>query len=339
MRLKDVSIKDVAKAAGVSNTAVSLVMNKGKIRLSEKKRKAILDAAENLGYSPNVSARRLVTGRTDTLGLVFPYNSEALSHYFLFELTRGISRAAKLNQYDLLLDFMLSAEADSFAMDSSRMDGIIVVLDRDEKSCQPGMPANCNHPCIAVGGAFLKKTPDNFIDVDIESGSLAATLHLIELGHKQIVFLASVYSPCKQIGYEKAMAKAQMEPLSELIAGKGTREEQTNTTIQRLLKRDPLPTAFVTTDDTLAMLVIKALHRMGIDVPRDISVVGFDDIEPSRLIEPALTTVRIPVQKMSDHVVSGLVAKIRNKKNKPVQTILPTELVIRESSARIDTGR
>ncbi len=330
---KEIRIRDVAEAAGVSRAAVSLVMNNGNIRIGDEKRQAILDAAKKLGYRPNSSARRLATGKTDTIGLVFPHNAEALSHYFLFELTRNIALSAKSHHYDLLLDFMNSDKLEANVIDSSRTDGMIVVLDRNQAPSQSEIMEAYYHPCMAIGGGFQEHPPQDYVDADIQRGSFMATSHLIELGHKTIAFLAGVHSPWKQKGYEEALKSAALPVMPELIMECKMCAGEIHELVKKLMQQKPVPTAVVVANDVLAIRVIKNLDELGIMVPNDISVVGFDDIEPAQLFSPTLTTVKMPIREMSEYAVSGLIHRIKDKDYDPIQKIQPTELVVRESSA------
>jgi DNA-binding LacI/PurR family transcriptional regulator len=329
---KEVKIRDVAEAAGVSCAAVSLVMNDGKIRISDEKRQAIHEAAKKLGYRPNNSARRLAIGKTDTLGLVFPHNAEALSHYFLFELTRNIAQSAKSHRYDLLLDFMNTGKPDANILDSSRTDGMIVVLDRNRAPLESGIMESYRHPCMAIGGAFQEHPPRDYVDADIQHGSFAATSHLIELGHKRIAFLAGVHSPWKQKGYENALKVAGIAVDPELIMRCEMHAAEILEAVREFVQKRPVPTAVVVTNDVLAIRVIRNLNELGLTVPGDVSVVGFDDIEPAQLFTPTLTTVKIPIYDMSEYAVSGLIRRIKDKDADPIQKILPTSLIVRNSS-------
>lgn len=329
----DVSIQDVADLAQVSRAAVSLVLNDKPIRISDEKRRAIKEAARRLGYQPHVGARRLIRQKMDTIGLVFPYDPAVLSELFHFELTRNIVSAARERNYDILLDLFHSRSPDILSIRPGRVDGTILIWDRHSPEKVVEMLEQCGHPTIVLGGGYMDRKPQDYIDVDIKSGALAITNHLIHLGHRRIAFLAGIPSPQKFEGFQAAHRQAKMRVSDDLVLECGMAEPEVAIAIDALLKRKPRPTAIVATNDTLAIRTIKVLLTRNVHVPRDISVVGFDDIETANLVLPSITTVRIPLGELAEIVVSSLIRQIEQEDAAHVQRMLPTKLVVRESSA------
>lgn len=326
------SIKDVAELAGVSRTAVSLVLNNGEIRISDEKRAAILEAAKKLDYKPHTGARRLARRKTDTLGLVFPYAPAALSELFLFDLTRNIATAARSRQYDILVDFYHSAKPETLAADPGRVDGTILIRDRNTPEGIEGNLEGTRHPSIIIGGGFMKRSPKNYVDIDIRTGTYEVTRHLVGLGHERIVFMAAIPSATKHDGYSLALKEAGLKAAAEIVPTGGASEPDIEEAVRSLLNRRPWPTAIVCANDMLAIQVIKALNLRGLSVPKDVSVVGFDDTETAALSTPSLTTVRIPTGELAEEAVASLVDRIEGKATASIQTILPTTLVVRDSS-------
>ena len=329
----DVSIQDVADLVQVSRAAVSLVLNDKPIRISEEKRQAIKEAAQRLGYQPHVGARRLIRRKMDTIGLIFPYQPAVLSEMFHFELTRNIVSAARERNYDILLDLFHSASPGVFSARPGRVDGTILIWDRRSPENVVEMLEQSGQPTIVLGGGYMKRKPQDFIDVDLKSGALAITNHLLKLGHRRIAFLAGIPSPQKFEGFQEAHREARIRLDHDLVLNCGMSEPEVAIAIDALLGRKTAPTAIVATNDTLAIRTIKVLLTRSIRVPRDISVVGFDDIETANLVMPNITTVRIPVGEMAEIVVSSLIRRIEREDAPHVQRMLPTKLVIRESSA------
>lgn len=331
-RANKISLRDVAEAAKVSRAAVSLVLNNGKIRISDDKRKLILDTARRLGYQPHTGARRLALRRMETLGLIFPYDPEALSQLFLFELTRQIAIAAKAHRYDILIDFFHSSHPDSLSVDPGRTDGTILVIDRTTPAEVFTRLERSQHPHVVFGGGFMKRKPASYVDSDVRNGTRLATRHLIDLGHRTIAFLAGIPSDEKYEGYTDALRAAGLRVERDLHVPCGLAETGIDAAVARLLARKARPTAIVATNDTLAIRTIKVLQRRRVAVPRDLSIVGFDDIETASLILPSLTTLRIPLHQMAEAAVHNLVERVEGRRLQGVSDVLPAELIVRDST-------
>jgi LacI family transcriptional regulator len=327
-----ISLRDVAAAAGVSRAAVSLVLNNGQIRISDDKRRLILETAKRLGYHPHTGARRLALRRMETLGLVFPYDPEALSQLYLFELTRQIAMTAKAHRYDILIDFFHSSHPDGLSIDPGRTDGTILVIDRTTPAEIFTRLEKVQHPHVVFGGGFMKRRPEAFVDTDVRGGTRTATRHLIDLGHRTIAFLAGIPSAEKYEGYAEALQSAGLRVERDLQVPCGLAEVGIDQALEKLMARRIRPTAIVATNDTLAIRIVKLLQRRNVQVPRDLSVMGFDDIETASLVLPSLSTVRIPLPQMADAAVHNLVERVEGRSREGVRDILPCELIVRDST-------
>jgi DNA-binding LacI/PurR family transcriptional regulator len=326
------SIQDVADYAKVSRAAVSLVLNDKPIRISDEKRRAIKEAARRLGYSPHIGGLRVKRQKMDTIGLVFPYDPAALTELFMYELTRSITLSAKARNYDILLDLFHSGSPEIVSARPGRVDGSILVWDRKSPEHVVEALEQTGQPVLVVGGGYMKHRPKDFLDVDVRHGALAVASHLINLGHTRITFLAGIPSPEKFAGFQTALRQAQIRVADDAAVNCGMAEPEVAIAVDSLLKRRPRPTAIVATNDTLAIRTIKVLLTRGLRVPRDISVVGFDDIETANLVMPSITTVRIPLGELAEVAVSSLIRQIEYQDSAHVQRMLETKLVVRESS-------
>jgi len=327
-------IREVAEAAGVSRTAVSLVLNRGQIRISDEKRKAIWETAARLGYRPHIGARRLARNKTDTIGLVFPYASRALSQPFLFELTREIADAARSKQYDVLLDFVHSDDPDSFPSAPGRVDGAILIRERSAPSRFMEELSRSRLPFVTIGAPIGGAQQEGVIDIDVRAGARELADHLISLGHRHIAYVATIPSPLKFAGYEEALTGAGLQP-SSLFVADGPPQSSAQTLVDRVMNTSPTPTAIMAVNDTLAISVMNVLHRKGIHVPEDISVAGFDDTQTAALVYPSLTTVHIPIEELARAAVGSLVAFIDGEPKRMLEGMLPTWLVPRESTGSV----
>ncbi|HMO51622.1 MAG TPA: LacI family DNA-binding transcriptional regulator [Kiritimatiellia bacterium] len=327
------SIRDVAEAAGVSRAAVSLVLNGGPIRIGQEKRQRIIDVAREMGYTPHVGARRLALRRMETLGLVLPTQPEALSEYNLFELTHAIAIAAREHSYDLLLHFYDPAEQAMPPDITGRADGSILVLGRKEGANLPAQWAESRHPHVIIGGGFFLRKPDNYVDLDVATGLMIATRHLIQAGHRRIAYVSHTEQSEKLNGYIIAMTKAKIPIRKEWILEIGFTEKALQETAESIHRMDPRPTALVFTSDAVAIRMMRIFRELGVRIPHDLSVTGFDNIETAGFVTPGLTTVRVPTRKIADLAVRHLVGLVEKNVTRQMQTMLSAELVVRESTA------
>lgn len=330
---KKISIKDVAEAAGVSRAAVSLVLNNGNIRISDEKRQRIIQVAKELGYTPHAGARRLALQKMETIGLIFADELKALSNLYISEMTHAIAVEARRHGYDLLLNYFDPAHPDDFPTTPGRVDGSILVVDREVSTDFLERFELTRHPHVVVGGGFLRPKPVNFVDVDVSTGMMNATRHLLQLGHRHIAFLSGASSEDKLNGYIIALTKQRYPIQREYILDCDMTDAAIESTVDRMLAMDPPPTAIVTASDWLAIRVIRFLHERGIPVPGRMSVTGFDNVEIAGMINPPLTTIRVPGARIARLAVDQVVKLIDDPAAKSMQVMLPAELVLRKSTA------
>lgn len=327
------SIRDVAAAANVSRAAVSLVLNGGDIRISKEKRQKIIDVAREMNYTPHVGARRLAIRRMETLGLVLPAQPAAISDYNLFELTHAVAECAKEHGYDLLLHFFDPSDTAAMPGTPGRVDGSIVVLGRKETSDLPARLTAMGHPNVILGGGFFAHKPENFVDMDVATGSMVATRHLIQLGHRNIAYVSHTEQSEKLNGYIVALTKAKIPIQKKWILDIGFTEKALMEAAHEISLLDPRPTALVFTSDAIAIRMMRFLRDAGLRIPQDISITGFDNIETAGYITPGLTTVRVPVRKIAELAVRHLVGIVEKQPYRRLQSMLTAELVVRESTA------
>lgn len=327
------SIRDVAEAAGVSRAAVSLVLNGGQIRIGDEKRQRIIEIARKMNYRPHLGARRLALRKMETLGLAMPDQASGLSDFEMFELTQHIALSARENNYDLLLHFYDAAEVPTVAQTEDRCDGSILVLGHQHEAEMISVWTNSAQPHVVVGGGRLPLKPQHFIDLDIAAGVEAATTHLIALGHRDIAYLASFPQTEKMNGYLAAMKRAKIPVRQELVMEIGFTEAALRKSAAAIAAIQPRPTGLVFTSDAVALRMMRIFRETGLSIPGDFSMVGYDNIETSSFVVPGLTSVRVPTQKMAEAAVNQLIALIEKKTVVPLQSLLPTELVIRDSTA------
>jgi LacI family transcriptional regulator len=326
---KNISIEDVARLAGVSITTVSRVINKMP-SVKEKNRIQVMDAIKQLKYQPSVAAQRLATGRSNIIALVIPRYEGIFYSFYALELLRGIGTLCEALKLDLLLHL-----TDERASINFRGVGGIIFADIITNKSQLEEALSLNIPLIVINH-YVEDPKVSCIAVDNIKGSEEAVRYLIDLGHKKIAHitgdLITQAASQRLEGYKRALKKANIPINEEYILKTDYSRGQARQAAERLLKMKDRPTAAFVASDSMALEVMNVAREMGKDLPRDLSLVGFDD-NPTGLYGPvALTTVRQPLIKMAQESVKELNNLINSKKPGTLKKIiLPAELVVRES--------
>jgi len=331
-----VSIKDIARAADVSPSTVSRALNDHPSISSETKAR-VRRLAQEMGYTPSLLARSLVTKDTATIGLVITHASDP----FLARLVAGVEDAAQSNGYSV---FLSSSYRDAGreqrvirSFYERRASGIIVAgsqidagyLQLRERFPLPIVLTNC-------------RTYPYSVSTDNQSGARQAVEHLVQLGHRRVAYGANQHSyrtnRGRLAGYQAILGQREIPPEEELvIEGEGTLAGGAQVGQQLLALSSP-PTAVFCFNDMAAMGVLHALERAGLETPRDCSVVGFDDLELASYFCPPLTTVRQPSYQIGQRAMRMLLKLIQGESDVEAE-ILPAELVIRETTGPVPAGR
>ncbi|MCX4524971.1 MULTISPECIES: LacI family DNA-binding transcriptional regulator [unclassified Streptomyces] len=320
--------RDVATAAGVSQATVSLVLgDKWRGRVSERTAGLVRDAATTLGYRPNLAARNLRLGSTRTALLVVP----ALTNEFFARVYTGAARIAAEHGFGVVLypsPDGTGPARNPFASAQAALDGVIA----------SSMAA---HALDAIGGDTL---PLVMLDSDPTAGPAAAHVnlamadgmrqvaeHLLGLGHRRILHLASAVDSWTFDVRAEALASL-LGPHTELrtVRAPLTVHGARTATEAALAAPHGRPTAIVCDDDILAAGACKAARRLGLRVPDDLSVTGFDDLALATAVEPELTTVHLPAERVGEHGMTALLAVLDG--TPWTAPDLPVHLVVRDST-------
>lgn len=334
---KKVTLKDVAKRANVSYATVSRTLNQIEDRfISESTRKLVLAAAAEMGYQPNRQARSLVTRRNLTIGVVFPsLGKDVMMSPFIHQALNGVLNAAEERRQDILL---LSA-ADRNRSDGrpeevidSRIDGLIFIAPPVDSFAMP-ITERKEMPYAVIGGSSAGSGMT--FNIDNRGGVRQALEHLVSLGHRRIAHISGMQHQTDGIerlaAFREFMAEAEFPlPDEYLVSGNFHIEPGADAATQLLRLAEP-PTAIFCANDGTAFGVIQAAHALGLSVPGDLSVVGFDDHYLSPVFRPPLTTVRQPLDAMGAAAVRALV-DAANGKPGPKNHLFPAELVIRSTT-------
>jgi len=318
-----VTLQDIAKRLGVSVATVSRALA-GYTDVAASTRQRVLQAAQEMGYRPNIIARMLQKQRTDTIGFIIPTHGPRFSDPFFSELLAGIGNSAAEQDYDLLVSTCSPDTPDElqayerFAQ-GRRVDGMLVVRTR--------------HQDQRV--AYLVEQDFPYLDVDSEAGLRQLTQHLIDLGHRHIAYLSAplnlMFAFHRMEGYKKALA-ANGIPFDEAAMTIGELTERSGYKAGRdFLTRDNPPTAIIACNDLMALGVISAAQRLGLTVGRDVSVTGFDDVSLAAHSHPPLTTVRQPIYEIGQRVCGTLIHLLQEETLEERHVMLEPQLIVRES--------
>ena len=330
----EVTIKDVAKEAGVSYSTVSRVVN-NKSYVNPDTRERVLQAMVRLGYQVNLHARSLAGGQSNVIGLLVV----DLTTQYLGEIINGIDDVLAANRYELMLYTTHRRKAKESAyvhmMARGLADGLLISLPREPEAYLTSLRQK-GFPYVIID--FRSEDPsDHFVTADNYQGGYEATKHLISLGHQRIGIVTGwmdmVSARDRLDGYRAALDDAGIPFESELLFEGDFSQPGGFRGGSYLLDLAEPPTAIFASNDISAMGVIEAARAHGLQVPGDISVVGFDDIPTAALLNPKLTTMRQPLQEMGRSATELLLDLLKDPEDKSESIIFPTELIVRETTA------
>jgi len=327
-----VTMRDVARRAGVSTATVSHVINETRFVSGELKAR-VYQAMKELNYHPNAIARSLRRRKTHNIGMIVP----DISYPFLAEVARGVEDAGFELGYNVILcdsNGNLEKEATCIGiLQEKKVDGIVLIAAGESSSrvqalIEQGMPVVvCDRELPGVG-------VDTVIADNVESGH-QATEHLIGLRHHRIGCIAGPQmlgiSKKRVEGYKRALEEHGIPLREELIARGDFRCGGGYEAMRELLALDEPPTAVFACNDLMAIGAICAASQKRLRIPQDVAIVGCDDIALASFTNSSLTTVAQPKQEMGAAAVEMLVERIGDKGKPPTRKLLPTKLVLRDS--------
>lgn len=336
-------IADVAREAGVSKTAVSFAFNSPE-RLAAGTATRIREVADALGYRPNPVARLLTQQRTMTLGVLTPQAlAVTFSNPFFAEFSEGVAQTAERLGYELHFISPLHGSL-ALAVGRATVDGV-VAIGLSASHLEVNQIQATGLPMVFVDADDLPG--HSSVVVDDEGGARAAADHLLALGHRDVVVLA-VEGPegsadsgredafgvtARRLrGYRAAFDASSVElPIHSIVAGRASIDGGADA-FRRVWAAGHRPTAFLAMSDAMAIGAMSAARDIGVLVPRDLSIVGFDDVDVAAHVEPPLTTVHQPIREKGAEAARLLLAWIEHRDPLPERRRLPTWLVIRGST-------
>ncbi|HYC96046.1 MAG TPA: LacI family DNA-binding transcriptional regulator [Sphingomicrobium sp.] len=335
-----VTIVDVAQAAGVSAMTVSRALNSGG-KISEQTRASVLRVIEELGYTPNPSARSLAAGRPNQIGFVYSGITVAFLKNFL---AGAVARARQTDNQLVVETCDLNDETSqreaARRMANADVRGVILTPPISESS---PLVEELQRLKIRFASVAVANPSDNPLTVRIDHRRAAAeiTRHLVELGHRRIGFVRGnpAYQSAteRELGFRDALKAAGIDPADCPVVQGYYNLESGIAAAERLVQLQPRPTAIFASNDDMAAGVIYVAHQRGIAVPSDLTVVGFDDMETALIVWPQLTTIRQPVAQMAASAIDLLLDDLEKQDQglppTTAEIVLDYEFIVRNSSA------
>ncbi|MDT8305821.1 MAG: LacI family DNA-binding transcriptional regulator [Anaerolineae bacterium] len=338
MATRRVTIVEVARKAGVSPTAVSFAFNKPH-RLNGDTTERILQAARELGYAPNPHARALLSQRIGVIGVLVPQSLYAIyANPFFATFLQGIGSVCDDQDLALLTVSPLDGSLER-AIASAPVDGFIIVgLNEHHHEVAPLHKRRV--PFVIVDGD-AETVPS--VNIDDESGAYAAAAHLLANGHRNILIL-TFETPLEHLedifygvggrrvhGYQRAFADYGVPWRDDRLVPTLTSFEGGEQSFLNAWEAGTRPGAVLAVSDAMALGVVKAAAQLGLNIPRDLEVIGFDDVPLAALTNPALSTVHQPVYRKGEIAIELLVATLEANVE-PKSVVLPTELILRATT-------
>ncbi len=335
--VKEVTIIDIAERANVSAMTVSRVLSgKGKVavRTSEK----IMHIMNELNYKPNLIARSLASRKTKTIGIMIPKGEQLFLDNYIAQVLSGISDVAQDEDYRITLvpikDSDLDTDCYTNYARSNLFDGMILLK---TKMNNPDLPylAESGFPFVLINYRLDSKKI-NYVDCENIKGVELAIDYLYNKNHRKIAFIAGPMDETNAVdrlkGYKKSLQKYDI-PFDERYVLYGEwKKEVAYEKAADLLKLKDRPTAIFCSDDYMALGVIEQIKHHGLSIPKDIAVIGFDNIEIGEFSRPSLTTIEQPMYEIGRTSVQLLLDLISQKCTPPIRKTLGTKLVIRDSA-------
>jgi len=335
------TLRQVAKLAGVSHTTVSLVINNVRnSRVSQSTRARVLQTIRELDYRPNIIAQRLALRKTNSIGIFIPFISPIFRNYALIEMVGGIQDVLNEKALDLVLfspgrELWRARNIDEILKQNS-VDGMIIVNTRYtthyfiNKVIKYIREANSNS---VVLGYYWGKEKINYVGVDYEEDIFKSISYLLDLGHESIALITGLPKALvtnKIIrGYKRAYENKQINVKDQLIVNADYDSQMAYDITQCIIDENPSLTAIFVADYEMAFSSLNAVKRLGLNVPKDVSIISYIDHELFPFLDPPLTALKLPYYEMGKKAAE----LILDSKSEKKRVLFDTELIIRESTA------
>lgn len=334
------NLRELAEHLGLSQTTVSRALN-GYPEVKEATRLRVQNAALELGYSANASARRLATGRAGTIGMLLTADQNLLLDPHFVEFLAGVGEHLGTKDIDLLVSVTKREnERDAYRriVRDGRVDGIILSSPRIQDHRVDDL-LDLNFPFVLHGRSEARGSYAS-LDIDNEGAFAKATRYLLDLGHRRIALLnyspnAMMFARHRELGYRQAMSERDVIIDPDLLCDGDMNEENGFEFTQRLLGLPNPPTAILCSSTLMALGASRAIVSRGLSIGVDVSLIAHDDVLPflkAEQMHPALTTTRSSIRKAGTEIGKMLLQRVLAPHEKPQRTVWPVELVVREST-------
>lgn len=328
---KPIRLADIASDVGVSLMTVSRILNNRGQYSAEMTRK-VQEAAQRLGYRPNLAARQLTGRRSSTIGLVVPY----LSDLFFKHCVYAIQETAREKGFGVLAlahNRDLKEEREAVSLMLQRQVAGLLVASAGGHHPHFDELRRRNVPLVAFD-VPVENTKSDAVLVDNAESTASAILHLLAHGHRHIAFLgtemATYTMRIRRESYTKTMREAGFAPMLAVSEGPLSGEEM-DTLFRKALSGTKRPTAVFTVNSHATVRVLLLLEKLSLSVPRDVAIIGFDDFEFAAFLKPQLTAVRQPAEELGSRAMQRLIDRLNGDVSAPFTEVLKAELIVRES--------
>ncbi|MGC4109584.1 MAG: LacI family DNA-binding transcriptional regulator [Nocardioides sp.] len=332
------TLEEVAARAGVSRATASRVL-RGDSKVSERARESVLEAAQAISYVPNLAARSLVTGRSDSVAFLVEETEERMfADPFFLGMLRSAQEAVADAGLQLVFTVVNRAEDQerflAYAA-GGHVDGVLLMSLHGQDRLPQRLEA-LGVPTVLSGRPLSSRRSLWYVDADNVGGGRLATTHLLTTGRSHVATVTGPLDMCagqdRLAGYRAAVAEAGVEPDESLVSVGDFTVQGGYAATRALLDRRPDVDAIFAASDLAAFGVVRALRDSGRTVGGDVAVMGFDDIPAAAEQEPALSTVRQPIAALGTTMTQLLLDRIQGRERLPRRTVLPVELVVRETA-------
>lgn len=344
---KRMNLEQVAQKAGVSRATVSRVINDEQY-VREETRQKVLRVIEEEGYAPNAAARALAKRQTEVIGIVVPDTLENIlvndNPYYYPIVLQGITNAAHSDDYATLLWMLHSSEDErryyQRILKNRLMDGLLIVASVTTESFLIDELQRIKFPFVIISQPPRSYEGISYVGIDNVAAAQEAVHHLAQLGRKCIGTITGKMhnreAQDRLRGYEQGIKLSGL-PYDETLVVEGAFSRDSGYNGMKYLLDQGVDAVFAASD-VMAVGALEAIQEAGLHVPEDIAIVGFDDLPLATQVKPTLTTIRQPIAKKAAIATSTLIGLIEGRMQAPVQVLLPTQLVIRNSCGAKQKG-
>jgi DNA-binding LacI/PurR family transcriptional regulator len=339
MKNPQATIRDLAIKLNISISTVSRALRNAP-DVNPETKKAVLELAKQLHYEPNRVAQSLRIKKTNTIGVVVP---EIAMHFFSSTIS-GIQEYAAKHDYSIMIcqsmESLRTEKSNIHMLVSNRVDGLLISLSSQTKNVEHLEHLLAKQIQIVLFDRITSELDVSKVVVDDYNGGFKAAEHLIRTGCKRIAFIGgpeTLYVSDQRLrGYRDAIRNYNVELDEELIIHCKDLHTDPTAATHKLLDLPQRPDAIFCMNDPVAILAMQVLKEKGVRIPDEISLVGFTNEPVSQFIEPSLTTVAQPAYQMGQTAAKLFIQQVENKQEfKPITKILPTELIVRNSTRRV----